>query len=266
MNARDAHRLLTAQVEKGKALLANRPIDKGTYDAWRNTTREYLKKAFGSDSGNVSHFVQAGSYGLFFGATEEYFEEKNAEAIDNQLKMLTSALEQLEAQIEFLPESYVESDDSIDPLPVIERLISRFHIVARQLRDRHDGRPTLNVSDEYDVQDLFQALLRIFFDDVRSEKWTPSYAGGSARMDFLLKSEQVIVETKKTRETLTARELGNQLIEDIARYQSHPDYRALVCFVYDPDGRIPNPTGLEHDLSRDNPFPKVRVYIGPKGI
>jgi hypothetical protein len=35
------------------------------------------------------------------------------------------------------------------------------------------------LKDEYDVQDLLYALLRIFFDDVRPEEWTPSFAGKS---------------------------------------------------------------------------------------
>ena len=45
---------------------------------------------------------------------------------------------------------------------------------------RHGGRNTLDVRDEYDVQDLLHALLKMFFKDVRSEEWTPSYAGASS--------------------------------------------------------------------------------------
>jgi REase_DpnII-MboI len=68
---------------------------------------------------------------------------------------------------------------------VIFMLAERFHGVVRQLRERHDSRPTLAVADEYDVQDLFHALLSIYFDDIRAEEWAPSYAGGASRMDFL---------------------------------------------------------------------------------
>ena len=42
------------------------------------------------------------------------------------------------------------------------------------------------MEDEYDVQDLFHALLTIYFEDIRKEEWSPSYAGGASRMDFLL--------------------------------------------------------------------------------
>jgi len=146
----------------------------------------------------------------------------------------------------------------------IELICSRFHTVVSQLRQRHADRSTLDVSDEYDVQDLMHSLLRLFFDDVRPEEWTPSYAGGSSRMDFLLHAEEIVVETKKTRAGSGARDLGNQLIEDIARYRAHPRCKQLVCFVYDPEGRVANPRGIERDLAvRENGF-EAKVFICPR--
>lgn len=131
------------------------------------------------------------------------------------------------------------------------------------MRSRHDNRDTLDVNDEYDMQDLFHALLHLNFDDIRPEEWTPSYAGSSARMDFLLQNEQIVVELKKTRSGLGAKEVGNQLIEDIGRYQVHQDCQILLCFIYDPDGRITNPRGIENDLGRSNEDMHVQVIIRP---
>jgi hypothetical protein len=149
------------------------------------------------------------------------------------------------------------------PLLLIEQICSRFHLVARQLRSRHDQRTTLDVQDEYDVQDLMYALLYLHFVDIRREEYTPSYAGKASRMDFLLKQESIVIELKMTRAGLGPKELSTQLIEDIERYKTHPDCQSLVCFVYDPAGLIPNPRGIEADLKRDqNPFP-VRVLIRP---
>lgn len=150
-----------------------------------------------------------------------------------------------------------------EPLLLLDQICTRFHLVARQLRSRHANRPSLSITDEYDVQDLLHALLWLHFDDIRPEEWTPSYAGKASRLDFLLKTEQIVVETKKTRDSLKAAALGTELIEDIARYEQHPDCSALVCFVYDPDGFVANPRGVESDLARDTPFP-VRVFIRPK--
>lgn len=156
-------------------------------------------------------------------------------------------------------------DASPDPIARIEHLCVRFPLVARQLRDRHAGRPTVEITDEYDVQDLFHAILHVDFDDIRPEEWTPSYAGGSSRMDFLLKSEQIVVELKKTRKGLGAREVGEQLIIDIERYSAHPECKTLVCFVYDPDMLIANPRGLERDLTRVREGLDVRILVIPRG-
>jgi len=132
----------------------------------------------------------------------------------------------------------------------VEVICTRLHLVARQLRDRHERRSTLQIEDEYDVQDLLHSLLRIDFDDVRTEEWTPSYAGGSARMDFLLKAERIVVEAKMARHGREAKKISEELIVDAARYRGHPDCRILVCLVHDPDGVIRNPRGVETDLRK----------------
>ena len=51
----------------------------------------------------------------------------------------------------------------------------------------------------------------MYFDDIRREEYTPSYAGGSARMDFLLKSHDIVIEVKKTRKELRDKDIGKQL-------------------------------------------------------
>ena len=152
-----------------------------------------------------------------------------------------------------------------DALQIVRQICSRFHLVVRQLRDRHGGRATLDVADEYDVQDLFHSLLRLYFDDVRAEESTPSYAGKSSRIDFLIKDESIGIELKMTRSGLTAKELGSQLIDDIARYRKHPNCSTLVCFAYDPDGRISNPDGVMNDLSEQSDDFSTEVIIVPRG-
>lgn len=149
-------------------------------------------------------------------------------------------------------------------LSTVEKILERFHSVAMQLRNRRDVRPPLKMNDEYDVQYLLHALLLVSFRDVRPEEYGPSVAGGSPRLDFLLKEEQIVIEVKKTRPTLSDREVGDELFADIPRYQAHADCKALVCFVYDPDGYIRNPAGLTRDLERQSSSGlTVRVLIVP---
>ena len=58
------------------------------------------------------------------------------------------------------------------------------------------------------------------------------------------------------------RELGDQLIVDVDRYKVHPDCKKLICFVYDPEGRIGNPEGVMNDLNTQHQG-FVEVIIEP---
>ena len=158
------------------------------------------------------------------------------------------------------PKPHVTSQD----IEKIKLLIQRFDSVARQLEQRRSGQEPLVVSNEYDIQYLFRALLRLFFEDVRPEEWTPSYAGGHSCIDFLLKSEQIAIEIKMTRLGLKEKDVRDQLILDIHRYHhTHPDCKALVAFVYDRDRHIDNPRSFERDLSQPFDGMAVIVFISP---
>ncbi len=161
------------------------------------------------------------------------------------IKLAKRLLEKIKIRSKFILEPSNE-----EHLNKILNMFVRFHSIARQLRNRHDNRNTLKIEDEYDVQDLLHALLKLYFDDIRTEEWTPSYAGGSSRMDFILKNENIVIEVKKTRTSLNEKQVGEQLILDIAKYSRHSDCKTLICFVYDPEGRIGNPQGLENDLNK----------------
>ena len=113
-------------------------------------------------------------------------------------------------------------------------------------------------------RDLAHSLLRLFFDDVRSEEWAPSYAGASSRMDFLLAAEEIVVELKMTRSSMSTKQLGDELIVDIAKYQHHPACKTLICIVYDPEHRVNNPRGVERDLSKQHDQLQVIVMIVPQ--
>ena len=152
-----------------------------------------------------------------------------------------------------------------DAVELIRIICSRFHLFARQLLSRYNNRATIKIEDEYDVQNLMHALLKLHFDDIRDEEWTPSYAGSASRTDFLLKPEKIVIETKMTRKNLEQKEVANQLIIDKERYKAHPDCKTLICFVYDPVGKCKNPVALETDLSEEGSELRVVVVVAPKG-
>jgi len=151
---------------------------------------------------------------------------------------------------------------SMDSVAVTVEVGARMLDVQRQLAKRHSNRATIAFNDEYDAQDLFNSLLRIFFDDIRREEWTPSYAGGANRIDFVLPRYKLAVELKYTRQSMTAKDVGDQLIIDITKYKTHPSVRHLVCLVFDQEGHLSNPRGIEADLStpRDGLAVTVRIF------
>ena len=145
-------------------------------------------------------------------------------------------------------------------------LCRRFPLLSDEFAQRHGGREPLIFADEYDVQDVLRALLRVHFDNVRPEEWNPSYGGVASRSDLLIKSERLVIETKMTRKNLGQREVVEELTVDKAQYRSHPDCEALVCFVYDPGKRLSNPTALEADLSSVEAGLTTQVVVSPRGL
>lgn len=166
--------------------------------------------------------------------------------IENFIKLS----QRLIRQVEIRENVSNEGEIVLDGISNVLGICKKFHVVARQLRNRRNNRTTLEIEDEYDVQDLLHSLLKIYFDDIRPEEWVPSYAGSSSRIDFLLKKEKIVIEVKKTRKNLIDKEIGEELLIDIAKYKQHSDCKALICFIYDPEGRIGNPRGLENDLNQ----------------
>lgn len=192
------------------------------------------------------------------------------EPTDLDLPALAMLLQATEAAVRrrvawFVDSSESAVDHSASGLGVLVRLLRRFHLSVQQLQRRYGGRGTHSVDDEYDVQDLLHAVLKLHFDDVRPEEWTPSYGGRSSRMDFLLKPERIVVEVKMTRDRLRQKQVTQELTIDREHYRAHPDCETLVCFVYDPGNYCPNPAALETDLSRSKGDFRVSVVVAPVG-
>lgn len=232
------------------------------FKQWRRDTKVILNKIFSNNDNHANEFssIDYSPRALSLtGDNEHRFQS-------NYLAGLESAEAMLKSMIKEIKEWGLEEDvkSAFDAIATIEHICEKFHRIVRQIKSRHDNRNTLVVEDEYDVQDLLHALLTLHFDDIRAEEWVPSYAGGCSRMDFLLKQEQIVVEVKKTGKNLAAKEIGEQLIVDISKYKIHPDCQRLFCFVYDPEGRIANPSGIENDLNKADGDLPVRVLITPK--
>ncbi|MFP9061720.1 hypothetical protein ACLI4R_14470 [Natrialbaceae archaeon A-chndr2] len=161
----------------------------------------------------------------------------------------------LEDSIDDFKEATTSGSDTIN---IVEGILHRFGSIASAAQDRYNDRPGIAIEDEYDVQYLLETVLRGYFDDVRAEEYTPTHAGASSRIDFLLKKEGIGIEVKKTRPGLKEKALGDQLSIDKERYAAHPDCETLICFIYDPDSYLSNPAELM-DLNQNDPFTRVKI-------
>lgn len=154
----------------------------------------------------------------------------------------------------------------MDDLEKVLILCRRFPLLSDTLRKRYGGRPPLEITDEYDVQDLLHGILRLHFDDVRPEEYTPSYAGKHSRVDFLLPRERLVIEAKMTRDGLGQKDVIDQLLIDVGRYSKMDHVDTLVCLVFDPDRKCANPKGIESDVENSGGRLKVRVVVCPQAV
>ncbi len=78
-------------------------IDEDGYSSWELLTRNFLEKAFGTDSPNVSSIMDVGKYGSFpMGAEEEWWDEHRRRSLTTQISKLRGLVELLktEAQLQ----------------------------------------------------------------------------------------------------------------------------------------------------------------------
>jgi hypothetical protein len=186
--------------------------------------------------------------------------------IEKQIKDVLSRVVKFKTEVDGILAKYQRPTIVEEPSKVIENLFERFHSVALEINRRHDNRDSLAIADEYDIQDLLRGLLKLHFDDIRDEEYTPSYAGFCARMDLLLEDEQIVIETKMVRKGLTQKKIRDELIIDKAHYRVHPKCKKLYCLVYDPEEKTKNPRGFERDLSDRVDGFETKVFVIPKRV
>ncbi len=237
---------------------------------WDNYNLELIKQAFDVPNNQYAEDYErnSGGGGIFF-SDEVYTTPTLEESIQSAREEMQYQVRKLKwffEKIDLLKisDSIVSFHDNRSKFHQLINLLSRFHKIAQELRERRQSRETLLIKDEYDIQDLLNSLLYLYFDDIRKEDSSPSHAGSNSRLDFVLKKEKIIIEVKMSSNRLGARELGEQLLIDIGRYKEYPDINDLVIFIYDKDDHIRNKRGLVSDLEKQSTNGwKVTVIINP---
>jgi len=157
---------------------------------------------------------------------------------------------------------------SINKIPLetpLMKIFNKFHSVAKNLEKRYNDRDTLVINDEYDTQDLLNALLNIEFNILKKEEYNPAFAGKKSIIDFFLRLENIGIEVKKVRDKTHAGKLSGEIIDDKAKYSNNKEIKELYFFIYDPDSYILNREEFIRDLEKDKPkqFNKVKIIVKP---
>lgn len=207
--------------------------------------------------------------GIYFpGTYKEPTVQESIQSTRDEMNAQVWKFERFSEKIELLkvkPDLHAPKNPFKDRLDDLLRLLERFHKIAQELRYRRTDREPVVIRDEYDVQYLLGALLKLYFDDVRLEEYSPSNAGANTRLDFVLKEEKIIIETKMTYESLKIKALGEELLVDIGRYKAYPGCRNLVIFIYDKVDHITNKRGFIADLQKQSTVEMdISVVIVPE--
>ena len=93
--------LIKRQIEAGKNLLSKEYLDDNDYGAWRNTSENFLTKAFGENHPNLEDFQDAGRiWSAPFNAPDEWWHQQRKEGVQAKLVRLESYLDILNAEME----------------------------------------------------------------------------------------------------------------------------------------------------------------------
>ena len=226
---------------------------------WRDRTRMHLRNIFGAESEQelaflAINFEERPESGLVLLLANPF-----SDAVVRARHLLTIWHDFIS---EYEPDSVAPpSRTPSTRLDLAIFICDRLHHVATRLSERRDKRRAMSIRDEHDLQYLLGGLLALHFDDVQAEDVVPTTAGASSRIDFVLRRERIAIETKMTRESLRDKDIGDELIVDIRRYQSHPGVDALICLVHDPEHLIKNAAGLASDLEQSQGVSKIRVLV-----
>jgi hypothetical protein len=146
----------------------------------------------------------------------------------------------------------------------IMNIFNRFHLIANVLKNRHSGKQPIIIEDEYDVQDLLNALLHLSFDSVQKEEYLQRFGGKNPKIDFFI-PERIGIEVKKVKDRAHSKRIVEEISADKDLYSKDSRIRELYFFIYDPDSKITNRVDFKQDLEKNfsDQFDIIKVIVKP---
>lgn len=129
---------------------------------------------------------------------------------------------------------------------LVETICKRISHTAKILATRsRKGKSPYMITDEYDVQDLLQGVLRAYLKYSVQEDPLQKVAGiRSGRADISIDELGVIIEVKYVYSTEDQKRIFDDFSKDMLLYTAWPSLRTLIYLVYNSAG-LKDPEGLE---------------------
>jgi len=134
---------------------------------------------------------------------------------------------------ELLFEGRQERAPNVD-VSLVEQVCRRLPQAARILAVRtRKGKTPFVISDEYDVQDLLQSVLRAYIKHAVQEDPLPKVAGAkSGRADLSIEALGVLIEVKYVHGPSDQKRIFEEFSQDLVLYARWPHLRALLFVIY----------------------------------
>ena len=146
---------------------------------------------------------------------------------------------------ELLFSEEVHTSPSADTELILE-ICRRIQYSAKILSNRsRKGKNPFLIGDEYDVQDLLQAVLKAFLKYPVQEDPLPKVAGvKSSRADISIEDLGILIEVKYVRESGDQKRIFEEYSEDLELYSKWPHLKTIIFLIYNASV-LRDPEGLE---------------------
>lgn len=222
------------------------------FDNWRHSVSRMLKGIFTEQSISKEFLTDTKVLLNKFSAIES---DKNLErSFRKAERYLQELREDIESGRYLLFENKIDSIDKMTALIIIRRILRNFHKHIESMyqyevhgsgKIKKEDLDRIRIGNEYDVQRVLYSLIRPVFPAARLE--AADDAGyNSVRYDIILNKYDIVIEVKCTRESMTERNLTEELGADSFHYKAEH----LFLFIFDRVGLIKNLDAFEKSFYR----------------
>lgn len=192
------------------------------YHVWCRNIRSFLKE------NSINEQLQNEATVKMHYTDNEYSE---SDTLHSLKRALTDTLDFLEENFGYLDSVRNNSTE----LELITKILNNFYLyyqtmykspVHKKCSLTQEKLDSVQIGNEYDLQRMLYAILRPLFPSIRQEVNSDNGYGGM-RADLYLDSCDLIIETKCTRDSMSERQLTEELGADSFHYPADN-----ICFLY----------------------------------